>query len=500
MKKITFLLIAVLFASYSFAQSNISWRLIFEDNFDGTSFNSTNWGYSTWEDLFIPSLVEVKNGNLILTSQYGTDGKVHGGGINTQRKFNFLYGKVEVRARLKTGGGAFSAIWMMPENESAGWPACGEVDIMEQISTESNVYQTAHSYYTYTLGIKNPANSGHPSVSVTNYNVYGLQWYPDRLEFAVNGAVTFTYPRIITNQTGQWPFDKAFYIKLEQKAGGSWAGTPNQAAMPFTMEVDWVKVYQSDTLSTYATPTWSNSSYAFNSTRWKDEYVKTITSTGAKNNVAYTASAHPSSYSVVYPDTLILHPNSTFSLNLISNSLGAYNESTILQDLRYTHCTAFADFDGDKIFETVLPTIGNAPPTNGVGGNYTVMNVTQNISVPNKRLKNGRIRVVYRGAWSTNISPELSLIEGMVYDFNIKIVEKGTGLAQNKLTASVNRKGNNAYLTDLKGKCIITVLDFTGKVISQTITKDPSLSIILPTNSCILKIQNDAGEIYSKKM
>lgn len=500
MKKITLSLIAIFWASFSFAQTNNNWKLIFEDNFDGTSFNPATWGYSQWEDLFIPSLVEVKNGNLIMTSKYGDDGKVHGGGINTQGKFSFLYGKVEVRARLKTGGGAFSAIWMMPENESAGWPACGEVDIMEQIGTESSVYHTIHTDYTYTQGIKTPPNSGHPAVSVNNYNTYGLQWYPDRMDFFVNGIFTFTYPRIVTNKLGQWPFDKAFYIKLEQKAGGSWAGTPNQAAMPFIMEVDWVKVYQSDTTSTYTTPTWSNTTYAANSTRWKDEYVKTITSTGAQNNVAYSASAHPTSYSVVYPDTLILSPNSTFNLNLMANSLGAYNESTILQDLRYTHCTAFADFDGDKMFETVLPTIGNAPPTNGIGGNYNVLNVTQTFNVPNKTLKAGRIRVVYRGAWSTIISPETSLNEGMIYDFNVKIVEKSTGIAQNKLTPEVTRKGNIIYLNNLKGNCIVSVIDFTGKTISQNQTNKQTLSISIPKNSCILKIQNDKGEVYSQKL
>lgn len=501
MRKIFTLAAVVLFVSFSKAQNNNNWKLIFEDNFDGTTFNAEIWQYSKWYELFVPELVEVKDGNLIMTSKYGADGKIHGGGINTRGKIDFLYGKVETRARLKVGKGAFSAIWMMPEDDSDGWPVCGEIDIMEQVNNESAVYQTIHTNFWTNLGINNPPHNGHPSAKVDEFNIYGLEWFPDRLDFTLNGKITFTYPRILTDKSGQWPFDKEFYIKLEQKAGekpGGWAAVPDKDAV-FTMEVDWIRVYQSDSSSSYTIPKWMGSS-AFDSGHWKDQYVKTITSSGALNNVDYIATELPESHSVLYPDTLILTPNTKFSLHLTANSLGAYTESTILQDLRYTHCTAFADFDGDKVFETVLPTIGISPPTNAKGGNIDVMNVTHTFDIPDKTVNEARIRVVYRGAWVNKISPELDLNEGIVYDFNVKIKASPSSLSDMAFTPKVELKGNTVLITGLDGKNTVSLLDFTGKIISHTHSTSQQMSLKIPFGFSVLNVQNELGQMYSKKL
>lgn len=76
------------------------------------------------------------------------------GGIKTMGKFGFTYGKVEGRLRTNKHIGNFPAFWMMPENQSAGWPDCGEIDIWEQIDNEDRSYHTVHSHWTYNLGQK----------------------------------------------------------------------------------------------------------------------------------------------------------------------------------------------------------------------------------------------------------------------------------------------------------------------------------------------------------
>lgn len=511
-KKNLLIAISLLFVCFGFAQTASNWKLIFEDNFDGTNFSSTNWSYcsrmtSDWNKYLKSSTetVQVLDGNLCVKAIKNTNLAADNvpyltGGIQSKGKFNFKYGKIEVRAKLSNGKGSWPAIWLMPEDGTGGWPACGEIDIMERINTDTYIYQTIHSYYGNTLGITNPTKSKTSTIINNDYNLYGLEWYPDRLDFTVNGTIKFTYPRITTDKQGQWPFDKPFYIILNQAAGGSWAGSVTESDLPFQMQVDYVKVYSRDENQPYITPAWSGI-YAQDNVYWKNTFVKEITSTGAANNVNYSVTARPASFYNIYPDTITLVKNQNLILNLKAYSLGAYNESVVNQDLRYTCSYAFADFDGDKLFETTLPRIGNVPPTNAVGGNFNVLDVIHSFTAPaNSNQKTGRIRIVYRNAWSEVLSPDIDVKEGLVYDFNVKIVDQQTGLTQIKLTPNVARKGNNAYLTDLKGNCIITVLDFTGKVISQTNTKEPSLSISLPTNPCILKIQNGAGEIYSKKM
>lgn len=76
------------------------------------------------------------------------------------------------------------------------------------------------------------------------FNIFGLEWYPDRLDFFVNGRKTFSYPRLARADSRQWPFDQPYYIILNQALGGNWAGAIDERDLPVQMEVDWVRVYQ----------------------------------------------------------------------------------------------------------------------------------------------------------------------------------------------------------------------------------------------------------------
>ena len=130
---------------------DLSELIIFEDNFDvdGTP-DASKWvlckkGNSDWNDEMSESYDQayVKDGNLILTAVKEGD-TYKAGGIESQGKFDFTFGKVEVRARItKHPNGAFPAIWMMPKKFIyPGWPACGEIDIMEHLNQDSFIYST----------------------------------------------------------------------------------------------------------------------------------------------------------------------------------------------------------------------------------------------------------------------------------------------------------------------------------------------------------------------
>ena len=231
------------------------YELIWEDNFNETTFDTCCWskiprGSADWNRHMSDDdrLYEVKDGNLVLhgihnngvvpqdTARYLT------GGLYTKGKVNVKYGKVEICARLGCAQGAWPAIWMLPEE--AQWPNGGEIDIMEHLNHDTIAYQTVHSYYTHVLKHKqNPPHGGIGPIDRDGYNVYAVEILPDSLVFSINGRKTFSYPRIETDEKGQYPFGTPFYLLVDMQIEGSWVGRAKPEELPVEMWVDWVKMY-----------------------------------------------------------------------------------------------------------------------------------------------------------------------------------------------------------------------------------------------------------------
>ncbi len=169
-------------------------------------------------------------------------------------KFAFTYGRVEVKAKLPTGVGTWPAIWMLGKNineigaywyiegyGTTNWPACGEIDIMEHWGSNQNFVQSAmHTPSSYG-GTVNHGGQVIPTAS-TEFHVYALDWFPDRMVFSVDDVVHYTYNPGVQN-SDTWPFDEDQYLLL------------NIAIIPnidpnFTesaMEIEYVRVYQEST-------------------------------------------------------------------------------------------------------------------------------------------------------------------------------------------------------------------------------------------------------------
>jgi beta-glucanase (GH16 family) len=236
------------------------WKLIWEDEFtEEGSPNPDKWSFSgrrspDWACYCADNVATtlVKEGKLhlrgVLNQQEADTAKYQTGCIQTKDKFSFKYGKIEVKAKLSKGKGSWPAIWLMPEeNTYGGWPDGGEIDIMEHLNLDSIVYQTLHSHYIDRLGQKgDPLYFTTAPFKTEDFNIFGLEWYPDRLDFFVNGQKTFTYPKIEGADFKQWPFDQEFYIILDQALGGSWVGEIHDQDLPVEMQVDWVRVYKKD--------------------------------------------------------------------------------------------------------------------------------------------------------------------------------------------------------------------------------------------------------------
>ncbi|HEX5553655.1 MAG TPA: family 16 glycosylhydrolase, partial [Chitinophagaceae bacterium] len=248
-----------LFKQAAASPAPVHWKMVWQDEFskDGKP-DSSKWtfagrGRSDWNCYCADndSTAWVNDGKLylsgILSKEASDTAKYQTGCISTKGKFSFKYGKLEVRAKLPRGQGTWPAIWLLPAtNAHGGWPAGGEIDVMEHLNFDSIFYQTIHSAYIDKLHHQDdPKHHGTATFKVGQFNVFGMQWSPDRIDLLINGKKTFSYPRIESDTTKtQWPFDQPFYILLDQALGGNWPGQVNKNDLPAKMVVDWVRVYQ----------------------------------------------------------------------------------------------------------------------------------------------------------------------------------------------------------------------------------------------------------------
>lgn len=267
--KIPRLLTAALLLSAAFpAFAAPKWQLVWQDEFNGSRIDSRYWskvdrGTPDWKNTMSddPSLFAFKKGALVLRGKVNPDTKKDPapwltGGVWTKGKIAFRYGKIEIRAKFDSAQGVWPALWMLPDIKDRKWPDDGEIDIMEHLNFDNIAYQTVHSHYTVTLGRKgNPKSGSTGKINRKDWNVYGVEWSPDKLVFTINGQETFTYPRVPEEAKAnrQWPFNAPFFIILDMQVGGGWVestGKVNPKQLPVEMHIDWVRVYQDANLKT----------------------------------------------------------------------------------------------------------------------------------------------------------------------------------------------------------------------------------------------------------
>lgn len=250
--------------------ANGQWTKVWGDEFNGSELDPKRWKYQdrqspTWKRLIaqgdeIPYTNKVEDGHYkaycIPTPDEFKATETQpmiSGAINSSGLFHLTYGRIEARIKTTRHTGNFPAFWMMPQDQSKGWPNCGEIDIWEQIDESQTTYHTVHSGWTKkTLGdvaMSSPTSGGTGWADHDLWHVIALEWDAEQLRWYVDGDQKFTYNNSHYSygdytEDITWPFGKDFYIILNQSVGdGSWA-KPLDTSFTYLTEFDWVRVYK----------------------------------------------------------------------------------------------------------------------------------------------------------------------------------------------------------------------------------------------------------------
>ena len=191
----------------------------------------------------------VEGGNLTITARKETSGSRNysSARLLSKNMGDFLYGRIEVRAKLPAGKGTWPAIWMLPTDWKYGnWPNSGEIDIMEHVGYDpNNVHFSVHTQnYNWTINTQKTATKNIPD-AIGAFHKYRLDWTPFALRGYYDDQLIYTF----TNEgkgSPAWPFDQRFHLLLNLAVGGNWGGAMgvDDTVFPASMVVDYVRLYK----------------------------------------------------------------------------------------------------------------------------------------------------------------------------------------------------------------------------------------------------------------
>ena len=241
------------------------YKLVWNDEFnEGSELNSTDWRHEVQQDHWVNNelqnyvngsvggkrVTEIADGRLYIHCFKGSDGKIYSGRVYAHESEGWKYGIFEARIKLPKGKGTWPAFWMMPANNDYSknpWPLCGEIDIMEEVGVDAN--KTSSSLHTEAYNhTKNTQKTAERLTegAEEGFHVYRLEWTEDYIKTYVDGNLLLSFDNDHKGDVKTWPYDKPFYVILNLAWGGDWGGYKgvDESALPASMEVDYVRVFQ----------------------------------------------------------------------------------------------------------------------------------------------------------------------------------------------------------------------------------------------------------------
>ncbi len=236
-------------------------NLIWKDEFNNTKLNMDNWNFQLgngcpnlcgWGNnelqYYKKENVSFKDGNLIVTAknEKTNTNNYSSSRINTQGKFSFHFGRIDIRAVLPAGQGIWPAIWMLgDEIANVGWPASGEIDIMEMIGgsqRENTVHATLHwdnKGSHASLGKEYTLSKG---TFQDEFHVFSIIWNQNNILWLIDNI---EYYKIDLTINEMEEFQGDFHFLINIAVGGNWPGNPdNTTTFPQHLIVDYIRVFQ----------------------------------------------------------------------------------------------------------------------------------------------------------------------------------------------------------------------------------------------------------------
>ncbi len=214
------------------------WKLVFEEDFSGTSLATEKWealgrkkNFNNELQEYRPENAVVRDGRLFLTGRKERD-RYTSGLVQTRKKFEFLYGKVEVKAKYPSGKGLFPAIWLLRADGKDSLP---EIDIFEAIGNEPQIaYFVKHWRHNGTL------RTVHDTKEIKNHqedHVFAVEWEKEAIRWFLDGNLIFE----TRNRDANYPM----YLIMNLAIGGNWPGNPNASTVfPAEFSIDYVKIFE----------------------------------------------------------------------------------------------------------------------------------------------------------------------------------------------------------------------------------------------------------------
>jgi len=231
--------------------------LVWNDEFNGDGLpDATRWDYEVG---FIRNQerqyytqrraanARVENGMLVIEARRESYEDAAYTSASLTSLASWTYARIQVRAQLPKGRGTWPAIWTLGTNiREVGWPACGEVDIMEHVGFDpgrihANIHTRAYNHVQRT----NKGNNVTVRGVDDEFHVYEAVWTPQQISMSVDGQRYFTFEKE-SGGTAVWPFDQPQYLILNLAIGGSWGGQKgiDDSAFPTRFLIDYVRVYK----------------------------------------------------------------------------------------------------------------------------------------------------------------------------------------------------------------------------------------------------------------
>lgn len=257
-------------------------RLVWADEFNGSRIDLSSWSYETtgtgWDHAWNSELQDyrddgeggdnafVNDGCLVIKAIRVNDANQYGSytsaRLTTKKRHSFQYGRIAARMKLPAGQGSWPAFWMIGDDmDSASWPRCGEIDIMELaggLHDHNGIFPDSRNNWTIHGTLHGQGYSGDKGITGAcslpgrqrfdeAFHVFEVEWDSRGISWLLDGRPCHrvTKSDVMKVRNAVWSFDQPFFIIVNLAVGGGWPGNPDRTtSFPMCMYTDWIRVYQ----------------------------------------------------------------------------------------------------------------------------------------------------------------------------------------------------------------------------------------------------------------